>query len=41
LKAETDQTANAPLSMEAVRQLELIEKLAHSVREKMKASVVN
>jgi hypothetical protein len=46
LKAEADKasTGNASkdvLSMDAVRQAEQIEKLAHSVREKMRSSVSN
>jgi hypothetical protein len=46
LKAETDKSSTGKsskdaLSMEAVRQAEQIEKLAHTVREKMKASVSN
>jgi len=41
LKAETDRVSSSNLSMDVVRQAEQIEKLAHSVREKMKASVSN
>jgi len=39
LQAETDSAAGQIPVIEAVRQAEQIEKLAHSVREKMKASV--
>jgi len=41
LKAEADRKSNSNLSMNAVREAEQIEKLAHSVREKMKATVGN
>jgi hypothetical protein len=41
LKAETDKSTKDSLSMESVRQAEQIEKLARTVREKMKASVSN
>ncbi len=39
LKAETDKSENDKLSMLEVRKAELIEKLAKSVRDKMKATV--
>ena len=39
VKAEMDKNLQSPLSMESVRQVEEIEKLAHSVRDKMRASV--
>ena len=41
LKAETDAISKDALSMDSVRQAEQIEKLAHNVREKMRASVSN
>jgi len=41
LKDETDKAAKDALSMNAVRQAEQIEKLAHSVRDKMRASISN
>jgi len=41
LKAETDKSTGAALSMNEVRKVEEIEKLAHSVRDKMKATVGN
>ena len=41
LKSETDKDSKDALSMEAVRQAEQIEKLARSVREKMRATVSN
>jgi hypothetical protein len=41
LRTETAKSAGESLSMEAIRQAEQIEKLAHGVREKMKASVSN
>jgi hypothetical protein len=41
LKAETDKGAKDSLSMESVREAEQIEKLARTVREKMRASVSN
>lgn len=39
LKTEMDKTAQASLSVEALRKAELIEKLAHAVQSKMKATV--
>jgi hypothetical protein len=39
VKAKMDKSAQDALSMESVRQVEQIEKLAHSVRDKMRASV--
>jgi hypothetical protein len=39
VKAQMDQGLEKPLSMESVRQVEQIEKLAHIVRDKMRASV--
>ena len=41
LKAETDKAVKDTLSMNAVRQAEQIEKLAHSVRETMRSSISN
>jgi hypothetical protein len=41
LKTETDKAAKDALSMNAVRQAEQIEKLAHSVRETMRSSISN
>jgi hypothetical protein len=41
LKAETDKGTPAPLSILEVRQAEAIEKLAHSIQGKMKASISN
>lgn len=41
LKTEIDIKGRAGLSMEAVRQAEAIAKLAHGVREKMRASLPN
>jgi len=41
LKSETDRNSKDALSVEAIRQAEQIEKLAKSVREKMRASVSN
>jgi hypothetical protein len=41
LKAATDKNSKDLLSMESVREAEEIEKLAHSVRQKMKAAVSN
>jgi hypothetical protein len=41
LKAETDKSTKDSLSMESVREAEQIEKLARTVREKMKASASN
>ncbi len=41
LKNETDRTENDKLSVLEVRKAEMIEKLAKSVREKMKATVGN
>jgi len=38
LKAEMDKSSKDTLSMNVVRKAEQIEKLAHAVREKMKAS---
>lgn len=39
VKAEMDKSSRDALSMESVRQVEQIEKLAHTVRDKMRASV--
>ena len=39
LKSETDKISREALSMEAVQQVEEIEKLAHSVRDKMRATI--
>ena len=39
VKADMDKSTQPTLSMEAVRQVEQIEKLAQSVRDKMRASV--
>ena len=41
VKAETDKSATDSLSVVELRKVELIEKLAKSVREKMKATVGN
>jgi hypothetical protein len=41
LNTKTEKSVNDKLTMEAVRQVEQIEKLAHSVRDKMKATVSN
>jgi hypothetical protein len=41
LKAETDQSSSDKLSVVELRKAELIEKLAKSIREKMKATVGN
>jgi hypothetical protein len=41
LKAETDQTSKEKLSVAELRKVELIEKLAKSVHDKMKASAAN
>ena len=41
LKAEMDKSSKDTLSMNVVRKAEQIEKLAHAVREKMKASIGN
>jgi len=41
LKAEMDKTSKDTLNMNYVRKAEQIEKLAHTVREKMKASLGN
>ena len=41
LKAATDKSSKDLLSMESVREAEQIEKLAHNVRQKMRASVSN
>ena len=41
LKSETDHSSKQTPLMESVRQAEQIAKLAHSVREKMKATVGN
>jgi hypothetical protein len=41
LKTEMDKSTKDTLSMNVVRKAEQIEKLAHSVREKMKASIGN
>jgi hypothetical protein len=41
LKAEVDRTDKDMLSITVIRQANEIEKLAHNVREKMKASVTN
>lgn len=41
LKAETEAISKETVSMDAVRQAEQIEKLAHSVRDKMRASISN
>lgn len=39
VKADMDKSTQPTLSMESVRQVEQIEKLAQSVRDKMRASV--
>lgn len=41
LKTEMDKTSKDSLSMESVREAEQIEKLAHTVRDKMRASISN
>jgi len=41
LKTEMDKSTKDTLSMNVVRKAEQIEKLAHTVREKMKASIGN
>ncbi|WP_263355321.1 hypothetical protein [Acidicapsa acidisoli] len=41
LKTAADKNSKDLLSMESVREAEQIEKLAHNVRQKMKASVSN
>jgi len=41
LKSEMDKSANPDLSVESIREAEQIEKLAHTVRDKMRASVSN
>jgi len=41
LKTEMDKIPNNSLSIESVREAEQIEKLAHNVRDKMRASVSN
>ena len=41
LKTEMDKTGKDTLSMDAVRKAEQIEKLAHNVRDKMRATVSN
>jgi len=41
LKAEMDKSTKDTLSLAVVRKAEQIEKLAHAVREKMKASIGN
>jgi len=38
LKSETEKSTKEPISMTDVRKVELIEKLAHNVRETMRAS---
>jgi cell envelope opacity-associated protein A len=41
LKSETDTVSKASLSVNTIHQAEEIEKLAHSVRDKMRSSVSN